>query len=326
MNKSNNYLEYHKELSVIEECLILKKYTEALNLFSNLISQYQFIFPRDAYLATQIAAYLNEKELAKVFLIKAIESGCDFKMLKKNLHIKKIINDIGIKEFKEIYSKSNLEYKKNISTEVKETLQKLHKKDREYLISYYKLYNFFSKEKILHEWNEYSVTAGAEVKEIIQNVGFPSYKIVGTDNLEDYKKGDFKDYISSHMAIILLAHDYESIKDVMPLLLEEVNKGHMSARALAFLRDVITFKRLTKKKLKNDDFDTYKYGTFLFQDENIENISDYNYERKEIGLCSLETEKEKHLINNLYTKSVFWNRRNKNFNKPVFHFLTEDIC
>lgn len=326
MKKNNDYLAYHKELSTIEECIISKKYNEAVNLFNNLISQYQFVFPRDAYLATQIASYSNEKEAAKVFLIKSIESGCSFKMLMKNLHIKKIINDIGLKEFKEIYFKSNKEYKKSISTEVKDVMQKLHKKDREYLIRYYKLYNFFSKEKILLEWNQYSVMAGAKVKEIIQNVGFPSYKIVGTDNREDSKKGDFKDYISSHMAVILLAHDYERIKDIMPLLLEEVTKGNISARALAFLRDVITYKRLTKGKLKNDDFDTYKYGTFLFQDKNIDNISNYNQERKKLGLCSLEIEKEKHLINNQYNKSVFWSYKRKNFNKPLFHFFTEDIC
>lgn len=326
MTANHNYIVYQREISIIEDHIISSRFIDALHLFKGLMKNYQFIFPRDAYLATQIAGYLNDNEATELFLIQSIKSGCSSKMLRKNLHIRKIINRIGEQNFEKMFLKYHQMHLENVAIKVKEDVLRIYRRDREYLIKYNKLSSFFSRNKILAEWDAFSAVATPKLREIIKKEGFPSYKTIGTEIEEHYDKNDFKDFISSHMAIILLSHDQENITSIMDTLLEEVVKGNLSARGLAFLRDVITYKRIAKKKLKGDQFDSYQYGAFLFLDKENEYLIHNNAERKKIGLCSLETEKEKYNINKRYKRREFWNGGNRKFNSPLFHFLLEDIC
>ncbi|MGH2665953.1 hypothetical protein [Flavobacterium sp.] len=318
-----NYIFYQKEIAKVEAHTINGNYKEAVLIFNNLLSQFTFIFPRDAYLAAQLASFTDQKEIAVKFLIEAIKSGSSFKILLQNLHIRNVINDIGIVEFEKIYFQYR---KKDIPQELKQEMLSLYHKDNEYLTRYSKIYNIFHKKKILTEWDEFSLVAGVKVREIIRKTGFPSYKILGTENSGDYKKGQFKDLISSHLAVILLAHDQENNKEIMIVLLEELKKGNINARTLAFIRDIITYKRIRNGDLKQDEYDLYAYGVFSFLDKNTEEISSYNKVRSEIGLCDIEIEKEKHFMNKKYKSSTLWYKKNRNFKQPFFHFFLEDIC
>jgi len=275
----SNFFLYQKTVSNAESFILSEKYSEAIDEYNLLLKDYDYVFPRDMYIAAQVAAYTqNESEFLK-FLESAILRGCSEKALLFNRYIKKGISRISI----------------------------------------YKLHNrkslFKKKKNVLPLWAVVSEMIGEKIEFFIKKEGFPSYRLIGVDTNQDFDLA-----VTSQLCIILLAHDFDSIPSINDLLFEEAVKGNLPVRGYAFLRDVVAYKRITKEKLKKDDFDNYRYASLQHM------VGEYdekaiNKNREKIGLLSLELEIKKKTSDSMYLRK----KNLKKNTKANFYFFSNQL-
>ncbi|WP_459210871.1 hypothetical protein [Aquimarina rhabdastrellae] len=311
-----NYIAYQKCISKTEEFILLGKLNEALEYYLKLGETYSFMFPRDSYMGLQLAAYLEDKKNFDFFVSLAARSGCFESFLKSNLHIKRYIKNYGWNE-KE-FAKSNDIYINNINHDLKKELTVDFKYDRKSMLRY--KYIPLYKQHLFKKWELETKKITEKLAVNIISYGFPSYKIIGTDDIKL-----FKGSLTSDMAIIILAHDPERIEEMDQSLFFEVKKGNLPIRGYAFLRDVIAFKRIKRNNIQGNTYDTYKYGS-LSKWTTYDNIEYVNQNRETIGLLPLEKEEKRVIMNNNYLKMKKYSLFPKmNKENPFFHFLTEEL-
>lgn len=307
-----DFISYNKLITDSENQIVQNKFTEALKGFKTVYGHFEYLFPRDAYVACQTAAITGAEDDVKFFLSLCMEEGAQVDFLKKNYMIKDYVPGAKPPE------------KKQKNSVVKNRICQIYNADREYLHQYNSIVNIFNKNKILQKWDAFSSDSTKELSKIIEIHGFPSYRLIGIDRQEDMKKNDFKDFLSSHMAVILISHDIESFPVLDSLLKNEMRKGNLNVRGYAFLRDLVTYKRQKKKILKNDEYDNYTYG-FFYNEISVTHSDKkkYDQERADIGMCSIDTENIKYKFNqNFLSNQKPWQRKKEN----AIHFISEDIC
>lgn len=311
----SNFFLYQKTVSNAESFILSEKYSEAIDEYNLLLKDYDYVFPRDMYIAAQVAAYTqNESEFLK-FLESAILRGCSEKALLFNRYIKKGISRISRNKFNELYNENNKLYKQHIKLSLKEEIDRLFEVDR----LFYKLHNrkslFKKKKNVLPLWAVVSEMIGEKIEFFIKKEGFPSYRLIGVDTNQDFDLA-----VTSQLCIILLAHDFDSIPSINDLLFEEAVKGNLPVRGYAFLRDVVAYKRITKEKLKKDDFDNYRYASLQHM------VGEYdekaiNKNREKIGLLSLELEIKKKTSDSMYLRK----KNLKKNTKANFYFFSNQL-
>jgi hypothetical protein len=315
---AQDYLVYFKTIREAEMAIIDGNYENAIGLYNNAFEDFDFIFPKDAYIASQVASYWDDYHSFKKFIIKGIKNGLPIESIKRNPHLFSNFDDFSKEKLNNEYLDSlcqvntariNKSYRDTIIQMVKED-QRLRDKNETFLNA--KIFNHKLRPRLFKKWMKQAEEQSQFILEMTKTHGFPSHKIIGTHRIEDYDKFGTS-YKSQYATIILFHYDfaYQLFEEVLP---EQLRLGNISPKQVALLRDFAT-RHLMFGKEEDKLYEDYQYFIRWTHNSNKKNeikirdkwiagnIETINKEREKIGLVPLDYQNKIKEIQFLYGKN-----------------------
>ena len=268
----NDYTTYHQSVLDIEQEIIAEKYSDALLMYEQLFETYDFIFLRDYKIASQLAAYTENKEKTLAYIELGIQGGWTLKSIKKHTLLKKYLSKEDWKIIKKKYPSLVAIYEHKLNKEVQVQVKKMSAKDQWKALK--ALFRFSDKAQTRYSENKFaphSEQQMAKLMDIIANHGYPGEKLVG--------KGYWMSTIISHHNSISTPYNQKDTLylSLIPKLKEAIQDGSLSPYQFAIIDDWY----LTSL---NDDSKP-NYG--IIRPPSPENISKTNAPRAAIGIRTI---------------------------------------
>lgn len=293
-SQEKDYFDYHKRVSKALMSMLDGDYQNSLKEYRLIAKDYDFIFPKDYYIAAQLAASIDSVNISKHFLSRIITNGVDLNFLKRNkiLNIKYSNQDWS--DLKEIDNKK--EYFNNYKL-----IENIYNLDQTFKCKNDRWFNnrrFLLNKKLNQNYLEFNDSLVDALLDFTKRNGFPSYQIIGCNH---------QPIISSSKALIIMYHHPNAFsKFGDSLLLSEVKKGNLHLFDYALLYDFEARHYLVQPKLyKNQNIKKYKFNVRW---ENIDpkkggvpiddNVT--NRERIKIGLVPVEYQRKMKVLNQRY--------------------------
>lgn len=269
----SNYLTYHRSINDAEKLIAAQQYGEALVIYRQLLSTYDFVFLRDYRIATQLALHTGNPTEAFVFLKKGIASGWTLKSIKKNKFLKKLRSSGDWETVKQQYDSLHVIYQARLNPAVRASAKKMFGKDQWKALG--GLFAFGEKARNRYASRKFAPQSEkqlARLNQIIDVQGYPGERLIGNNF--------WVATILSHHNSMTVEHTRSDTlyPNIRPKLLRAIQSGQMSPYEFAFIDDwYITIGSDRQKK-------GYGYLDSLTETERIR----ANQLRQETGLRSIE--------------------------------------
>ena len=269
-----NYAQYYYWVNEAEKLIANKQYNEALKIYDEVFTGYDFIFLHDYRVAAQIALAANEPEKSWQYLKSGINSGWTLKSIKKNGYLENLQTDPQWKSLKHEYKSLRNSYEAHLDQDVREKVKKMFSKDQWKAIG--ALFTFSSKGQDRYAEKKFALHSEKQMSKfisVLNESGYPGEILIGN---------------SFWMATILSHHNSISQayveKDTLyqfirPRLLEAIQVGSMSPWEFAMIDGWYT---TVKEGLKKANYGFLNRPT-------KEEWTAVNELRQSIGLRSIET-------------------------------------
>lgn len=239
-----NYTIYHKRIVDAEIFIANENYKDALQVYEELFSNYEFIFLRDYQIATQVALFLEEEQKAKNFLLKGIASGWHMNSIKQNKYLDKLRKSKDWNLIREQYTALNEQYESKLNQNLRKRVKKMFSIDQKKAIG--ALIKFSSEAQDRYAEKKFAPHSEKQIAEflnILNNYGYPGEKLIGNDF--------WMSTILSHHNSISTSYNkkdtlYQSIK---PRLKRALNTGQISAFEFALIDEWYLATRNDKEQI-----------------------------------------------------------------------------
>ncbi len=282
-----DYTVYHDKIIAAQELLVDEKYNESLQLYYKCFQEFEFVFAKDVYHATQIAGYLENKKMFDSLYSLCCLKGISYKVLNKTKLIKNLLNKDSVKYFK-IYKTQNNIYLSKLDLKLRSELKKRYAEEQKAkLLPGTKIY----REVVNQNYDR--------LRTIIKSGSFPGEHLIGIDygNLDPkYPFLDKDMEISNDFVYGTLLHYPFAYSELKKELHDALKKGKTSPEMVAYL---YSFEQTRNGVLypHQNGIDSIKYPySYNMIEPYSNNKSKINADRKAIGLCSIETEEKKKFI------------------------------
>jgi hypothetical protein len=339
-----NYISYHKSVALAQHNIAEQNYELAINIFDTIFRRYDFVFPRDCFIAAEVASYCRKDSIAFAFLKKGVRYGIHLDAIKSNPHLNRLqINKELWEAFCNEYPTLRTEYNRELDWDLKCELINMFKEDQLLRDRHETWLNikFHYKWNLYKKWFTHSQVCTQRIKQIIEIYGFPSYSITGTVNSSfDSHFDNFR--ISSNEALIILYHYDFAYIELKDILFKEVERGNISAKEFALLRDFST-RFYIFGVVKDSTYKDYQYFVRWFSNnkklhltkpseiekrkKEIESkIAIINADRSKIGLGTYEDQLKIKSIQDKFEiyYNQWYSKEQKEF-KPYFDFFYYDL-
>lgn len=231
-NQDLNYLNYHEQIIDAEKSIVQEEFANALAEYEQIFKQYDFVFLRDYKVACQLAFYLGDRTKGFDLLEKAIAGGWELQELKKNTFLKPFHKDPRWTAMESSYDDLRRQYAKRIDWELRDRLHLLFKEDQKKAMGALVRIGNKSKERYgTKVFAPHSEKQMNELKDIMDNDGYPGEKIIGNDYW-------VSTIISHHNSISKEYAQQDTIYAfIKPKLFEAVENGEMSPYEYALIDD-----------------------------------------------------------------------------------------
>ncbi|MCG8573607.1 MAG: hypothetical protein MI810_01890 [Flavobacteriales bacterium] len=262
---SQDYLHYFKEVARAEVDILDSNYSQAIKTYDELFRNYDFVFPKDALVAAQVAAFEKDAERCIEFLKIGVKNGLPPSSIMRNPHFYRLSNstDQNTPDWTETTFFDSLVYlnKQRINQQYRDTIIEMVKEDQ-YLRDKNEtflnavIFNHKLKPRLYKKWMAQAHQQAHTVLEFTKEYGFPSHKVIGTHRSEDYSKFG-TNYSSSYATIILYHYDFawQILKEELP---EQLKKGNINPKQYALLRDFAT-RHYLFGKVEDEAYSDYHY-------------------------------------------------------------------
>ncbi|MFC4634496.1 hypothetical protein ACFO3O_11295 [Dokdonia ponticola] len=226
------YKAYHLKVLQAEQYIASENYTEALLVYDQLCTIYDFVFLREYQIATQLAAYTEDKTKTLAYLKAAIQAGWTLKSIKKNTLLKQYLTKEDWKAIKKQYPSLRIRYENSLETSVRQQVKKMYSKDQWKAIK--ALFRFSSKAQDRYaekKFAPHSEQQIAQLSEILSRYGYPGERLIGT--------GDWMATILSHHNSISTAYNKKDTlyPSLIPQFKEAIKNGQLSPYQFASIDD-----------------------------------------------------------------------------------------
>lgn len=237
-------------------------YEDAITSYDSLFKNYDYVFPKDAFLAAQLAAHLEKNDQCFSFLKKGIVNGLPINSILNNSHLgrwaessqgQQLTTNL-VDSLYQIYTeKINQGYRTEIVKMTKDD-QYLRDKNETFLNAV--VFNHKLKPRLYKKWMQQAEDQSRSILQLTKKRGFPSHKIIGTHHQDTYSK--FGTNLSSSYATVILFHfdfAWEIFKDELPAQLEQ---GNITPKQFALIRDFAT-RNYMMGEVKDPAYQDYEY-------------------------------------------------------------------
>ena len=297
---SQNYIEYHKKFSAIEELIVNEQFQRAEDSIIQLFSLYDPPYLREVDIAIQICALNRSYENTAVLIELAFKKGAELASMKTKPVLQDFIKTTKWLELTENYPKYRKVHFNSIDSVLRDNFRAR-----------------FEKEEVSRGTDSFAGIVENNfyhIVKIINLIGcFPGEKVVGVQQLGDYMFGDFGtgyySYDNSKVTVTLL-HYQLAFSSLEKELLRAVEQGNLHPYDYAMIYDFQ--KNYAQKKdyyrvKKNyvnfirPSLPDYDFNVFYGYCDNFDKV---NTDRATIGLCTYQTEKQKTKIDEKYNLEI----------------------
>lgn len=307
-----NYLAYHKAIINAETKILDSAYSESLIIYDSVFKQYDFVYAKHCYTATQLAVKEEREDLAFFFLEKGIKQGLTISLIENAPIISDITKSNKWEKFRlEKYDSLRKIYLNNINIQLRDEVEKLYAIDQHYtrMVNNSRFIKYLFKNK---KWKkEVEELVEKRLIGIIKKYGFPGEKLIGireeyirfnengtvNDSLMQIKANNGVRYLGNLSAQYMLIHYFSNPQsNFNTLLKQELKKGNIEPYQYASICD---FQAKYGKKYKNEG-----YYNQWHRDMNMEKRNSINKRRLNIGLETFEELKMKEKRNYKILKEI----------------------
>lgn len=228
--EGQGYLPYHKQIAQAEELIVVGNYNAALDIYDALFRQYSFCFPKDCYVAAQVAAYANAGEKCYYFLTKGFMNGLSPNCLSLNPHLRKW------KTTDDRFDKRALDslraiYGQHINEAARQRLDELFAADQKIVKQPGSIYtdDNYLKPSLRPFWD----SLYREIKELTKQYGFPGERVAGVASFATERIAT-----RNAKAYYILIHHGGIDEELRQLLLAELDKGNIAPEIYGGIIDI----------------------------------------------------------------------------------------
>jgi len=325
--QEHDYIEYQKKITEAENALLDSNFSFSINKYKEVFNQYSFIFPKDAFIAAEVAAFTKSDSLALEFLKISIRYGMRIERIKDNKLFRHLVQSVHWKLFiKNEYSLLRQQYYCSIDMNYREKMDSLFICDQRIRNVSEKWYNnmiIVWRKGLARKWQLNCKNSLDLIMKFVNAKGFPSWKTIGVDGINCVNL--YPTRITSSPALIILYHYNYPFSEYGKFLLDEVKKGNLNAREYALIRDfearIYEVGQLWfRPKIKKTSYSNYEYYMRWFEqipNMQIENEDEVNIARDAIGLSTLYYERKRKSFQNIH--DYFYNDPNR-LNFDLFYY------
>jgi len=177
-----DYTKYHRYSLKAEQLIVKESYDEALILYDEVFSDYTFVFLRECKIATQLALYQGQKDLAFQYLRQGVSSGWEMKEIKKTHFLRKLQDHPQWQAFENEYPTLYADYESSLNSELRSRVRKMFSRDQKKAFG--ALFRIGSKGQDKYAEKKFAPHSEQQMKELINilsEFGYPGEKLIGND-------------------------------------------------------------------------------------------------------------------------------------------------
>lgn len=300
MPSKQDYILYNKKITEVSILIFRGHEQLALQKFDSLFNSFDYIFAKDAYMGTQLAARLGKDSVGFRYLNYCIGHGVPLPLIRRDSLIHRLcLADPGRwQKTLEGYAQVRAFYINRISTPCRKTIDSLYELDQALtrklnasilLRPYYWL-----------AWNHRNKKDVDAILSMIGQCGYPGEQTSGLSTLDNmdttHMHYGVNRFLGFHKTEFILIHYFTAKRNSLDeKLLPEVLAGRMTVYEYAVIHDFMA--RLGRKK-----YQSCYYNEWHQCPKGRESQVDSN--RAALGLCSLQIKQEYEA----YWKSISKNR------------------
>ena len=301
-----SYIEYHKKCRLAEQYFIKSDTSKCFETYNEIFETFELLFPRDCFIASQIAHKLKNDSLSIEYILNGIKFGLrpeflledSTKISASNLisltrgqYWNKITNNrdslIGI-------------YNQHINWNLKNDLMSMIRIDQDWRRKNNKWFNRNFRKGLEKKYSLVNNQHMVYLDSIFKIHGYPGSWQTGIGDSLYYETnyGAFNNSNLNELPDIILYHNDSAYIKYGQFLFEEIDKGHIHPRTYAMIRDFSE-----RHLIKKDKNEKMYYNIWWKRD---------NYTKEEFELhCSEIGCPTKQHLRNLYKKlgegyDIFW--------------------
>ncbi|RFC54323.1 hypothetical protein DXU93_07800 [Brumimicrobium aurantiacum] len=267
-----------------EKAILDTNYSDAVAIYDSLFKEYEFVFAKHIYTATQTAIENNDLEKAFDFIKKGALEGVKINEVDKDPILVKLKKDSRWEAFRLEYDSLRKIYIRNVNWEARNCINKMYDLDQEYRDKHeLKPWNFMLKPFIRMKWNKVlGEMVNKELTPLIDSLGFPGERLVGLDEQWMHHKRR-NDGLESTFGFFILIHYFSKPRDTSlnEMLYDEIKKGNILPEQYAALID------FQAEWGKGKFYKGIHYNQWHTTDQE-NSYAQIDYNRSEIGLENLE--------------------------------------
>lgn len=243
--QETNYLEYHKNCRKAESYFLNDDTTQCVNTYKRTFDSFEILFPRDCFMAAQIAYKLGQDSMAVEFILKGIPFGlrheffslCDtihqmnykIRSLTEGKYWQKVTKQED--SLRQLYiQKVNWELKRKINTFVDE--------DQKLRIRCNKTINRIFRPSLERRFKKLNRKHMAFLDSVFRTNGYPGVWLTGIgDSICPVSTPVSNNVNLSDVFKIILYHNDSAYINYGEFLYTELQLGHIDSRTYAMIRD-----------------------------------------------------------------------------------------
>ncbi|MBI2259807.1 MAG: hypothetical protein HYU67_13035 [Flavobacteriia bacterium] len=218
---------------------------QCFSTYNDVFSHNELLFPRDCFMAAQIAHSVDNDSLAIEYLLKGISFGLnpDFFSIDTFETNASKLKDLKNCRFwtKVIYKKDSLMkiYRNKVDWKLKKELMSLIRTDQNWRRKNNKWFNRNFRPGLEKKFNIFNQKCMLYLDSVFNSVGYPGNWLIGTGDSLAYqtKYASFNNANLGDLVSVLLYHNDSAFINYGDFLLKEIDNGHIHPRVYALIRD-----------------------------------------------------------------------------------------
>jgi hypothetical protein len=236
--QTSDYILYHQTCRQAEQYFIDSNYNRCFQAYDSVFNTFDFLFPRDCFIAAQLAYIKGKDSIAVEYLKKGVPFGLNANIcIKKSssLLINKITNCKYWTSYETDFDSLRQLYLNRVDWELKKALYEMVRIDQEFRIKNNKWFNRTFRKGLEKKFDIVNRKHIAFLDSVFKIKGYPGIWLTGvgdSDNIAFNNNGN----LSEIFYVILYHYDSAYIR-FGDFLYNEIKNGHLNPRVYAMIRD-----------------------------------------------------------------------------------------
>jgi hypothetical protein len=319
-----DYINYHKEIIHAEQFFLKKDLEGSLKKYQQIFSVYNKPFAKDCFIALQIACLRYDTANASYFFEKCFQRGVHWEALKSVPQIFNMLRDTYPydKRIKELYESARKKYLSSIDMGLRKTVIAMLMNDHSHKAG--------GRDSIRGPiYTDVLDDNIRRLDSICKKTGYPGEKKIGIWDHEVYEDGShrYSTFLSS-LPSIMYYHHYCGYRIMCKELMNAVKNGELQPKEYALIYEW-SYAYQKRKKFADDNAEKYSrylrsynfydfklvcdhedqtkyYNVYIDRSRHSPDTTFVNKCRNEIGIASLEHEKQKRQFAAKYQLKFFF--------------------